>query len=175
MGIESGGETTLPELVKALEREGARDTVRRIDLPAPLDLAGEGRAKAKSLERRVRRRRQDSPQRHRHAPRPCVTSCPVCFGARERMSDSTCPDCGQPLPADAPAGMCPACLLRLGESATAPEPEDLGSLLDSAQQPDASAGEIPSARAARYKLLEIIGEGGFGTVWMAEQQEPVRR
>jgi len=34
MGIESGGETTLPELVKALEREGARDTVRRIDLPA---------------------------------------------------------------------------------------------------------------------------------------------
>src|SRR4051794_17629749 len=25
-----------------------------------------------------------------------------------------------------------------------------------------------------YKLLQQIGEGGFGTVWMAEQETPVR-
>src|SRR5687768_7982162 len=27
----------------------------------------------------------------------------------------------------------------------------------------------------RYKLLQKIGEGGCGVVWMAEQEEPVRR
>src|SRR5262245_9353926 len=31
------------------------------------------------------------------------------------------------------------------------------------------------ATMGRYKLLERIGEGGFGVVYMAEQQHPVRR
>ena len=35
--------------------------------------------------------------------------------------------------------------------------------------------EKPGARIGRYKLLEEIGEGAFGVVYMAEQLEPVQR
>jgi serine/threonine protein kinase/Tfp pilus assembly protein PilF len=35
--------------------------------------------------------------------------------------------------------------------------------------------EVPGMRIGRYKLLQLIGEGGFGVVYMAEQQEPIVR
>jgi hypothetical protein len=35
--------------------------------------------------------------------------------------------------------------------------------------------EGPGSRIGPYKLLQELGEGGFGVVYMAEQREPVKR
>src|SRR2546423_6866071 len=59
-----------------------------------------------------------------------------------------------------------------------------GSVAPAQRQPNARRGELAAAarrretcgdHVGRYKLLQQIGEGGCGIVYMAEQEEPVRR
>src|SRR5438876_9930925 len=67
-----------------------------------------------------------------------------------------------------------------GESPTQPRPA--GSPEQAARSPASGTivltlpvTEQPGDRIGHYKLLQQLGEGGCGIVYMAEQQEPVRR
>jgi serine/threonine protein kinase/tetratricopeptide (TPR) repeat protein len=55
--------------------------------------------------------------------------------------------------------------------------EPTGQLPNAAPAPPdaAEVAEGPGARIGPYKLLQQIGEGGFGVVFLAEQTEPVQR
>src|SRR5687768_4355980 len=77
------------------------------------------------------------------------------------MSESRkCPDCGGAMPAKAPEGLCPRCLMRRVAAPTEPAPR--------AEPP---AIEAVGAAFPHLEILGLIGQGGMGCVFKARQPQ----
>src|SRR5438874_6230782 len=81
-----------------------------------------------------------------------------------------CPKCGAEIPADAPEGGCPGCLLESGLRLLASEDEDAPTVAPKQQRTTSERLVEILGELGDYELLEEVGRGGQGVVFRARQK-----